>query len=267
MKAMILAAGRGERLRPATDRVPKPLLRVGGKPLIAWLLGTLVGVEVPPAAHNIELKPYTVGSLASDRTVTPRRNNDVSGDVGLDAKYGITQSVIANFTFNTDFAQVEADEQQVNLTRFSLFFPEKREFFLESAGLFGFGGVSPTSGAGDVPILFYSRRIGLQNGREVPIRGGGRLVGQMGRFTLGAVNMESGRDEGASAVPTNFTEDKYIQFAEIKRGEPSVVHHVIVSVREPDQGPLPPAGEITAGQRRVNPEARRDRGCDHHRSG
>src|SRR5262249_48068108 len=60
------------------------------------------------------------------------------------------------------------------------------------------------------------------------------------------------------AIPTNFTEDKYIQFAEIKRGEPSVVHHVIISVREPDQGPLPAAGEIKAGQRRVNPEAGRD---------
>jgi hypothetical protein len=170
-----------------------------------WLLGTLVGIEAPPAAHNIELKPYTVGSLATDRTVTSRRESEISGDVGLDAKYGITQGVIANFTLNTDFAQVEADEQQVNLTRFSLFFPEKREFFLESSGLFGFGGVSPTSGAGDVPILFYSRRIGLQNGREVPLRGGGRLVGQMGRFTLGAVNLESGRDDGASAVPTNFS--------------------------------------------------------------
>ena len=169
------------------------------------LLGTLVGLQAPPAARNIEIKPYTVASLATDRTVAPSRINDVSGDIGLDAKYGLTQSLTANFTVNTDFAQVEADEQQVNLTRFSLFFPEKREFFLENYGLFGFGGVAPTSGAGDVPILFYSRRIGLSNGREVPIRGGGRLVGQMGRFTVGAVNMESGRDARASAVPTNFT--------------------------------------------------------------
>ncbi|MEQ1731243.1 MAG: hypothetical protein ABL982_22975, partial [Vicinamibacterales bacterium] len=91
------------------------------------------------------------------------------------------------------------------LTRFSLFFPEKREFFLENYGLFGFGGAAPTSSAGDVPILFYSRRIGLNNGREVPIRGGGRLVGQVGRFTLGVINMESGRDERAAAVPTNFS--------------------------------------------------------------
>ena len=169
------------------------------------LLGTLVGLQAPPAARNIEIKPYTVASVATDRTVTPGRTNDLGGDVGLDAKVGLTQSLTANLTVNTDFAQVEADEQQVNLTRFSLFFPEKREFFLENYGLFGFGGVAPTSGAGDVPILFYSRRIGLSNGREVPIRGGGRLVGQMGRFTVGAVNLESGRDERASAEPTNFT--------------------------------------------------------------
>ncbi len=169
------------------------------------LLGTIVGLQAPPAARNIELKPYAVSSLSTDRTVTPRISNDVTGDVGIDAKYGITQSLTANFTLNTDFAQVEADEQQVNLTRFSLFFPEKREFFLENYGLFGFGGVAPTSSAGDVPILFYSRRIGLNGGREVPIRGGGRLVGQLGRFTVGAINMESGRDERASARPTNFT--------------------------------------------------------------
>jgi hypothetical protein len=169
------------------------------------LHGTLVGLQAPPAARNIELKPYTVGSVATDRTAAARRPNDLDGNIGLDAKYAITGSLTANFTVNTDFAQVEADEQQVNLTRFSLFFPEKREFFLENYGLFGFGGVPPTSSAGDVPILFYSRRIGLDNGREVPIRGGGRLVGQMGRFTVGVVNMESGRDDDAVATPTNFT--------------------------------------------------------------
>ena len=87
----------------------------------------------------------------------------MSGDIGVDVKYGLTQNLTADFTYNTDFAQVEADEQQVNLTRFSLFFPEKREFFLENRGLFGFGGVD-TSNGGDTPILFYSRRIGFDMG-------------------------------------------------------------------------------------------------------
>ena len=167
--------------------------------------GTLVGLQAPPLSRNIELKPFTVGALSSDRTSTPRVNDKFDGDIGLDAKYGITQNLTANFTVNTDFAQVEADEQQVNLTRFSLFFPEKREFFLENYGLFGFGGVAPTSAAGDVPILFYSRRIGLNNGREVPIHAGGRVVGQLGRFTLGAINMQTGDKPEAGAVSTNFT--------------------------------------------------------------
>jgi hypothetical protein len=171
----------------------------------ASTMGTLVGLQAPPAARNLEIKPYAVTDLSTDRTAVPRISNEPGADAGLDVKWGVTQNLTANFTVNTDFAQVEADEQQVNLTRFSLFFPEKREFFLENYGLFGFGGVAPTSGAGDVPIMFYSRRIGLSSGREVPIRGGGRLVGQLGRFTIGAINMESGREELAAAEPTNFT--------------------------------------------------------------
>ena len=94
-------------------------------------------------------------------------------------KFGVTKNVTADLTVNTDFAQVEADEQQVNLTRFSLFFPEKRELFLENAGTFSFGGAATSGrfvGASDTPALFYSRRIGLSEGREVPIVAGGRLT-------------------------------------------------------------------------------------------
>jgi len=109
-------------------------------------------------------------------------------------KYGVTQTLTADVTVNTDFAQVEADDQQVNLTRFSLFFPEKREFFLENQGVFNFGGVTP-SNAGDVPLLFYSRRIGIDGSQEVPIRAGGRLTGRAGKFTLGGLNIQTaGRD-------------------------------------------------------------------------
>src|SRR4029079_18894190 len=103
--------------------------------------------------------------------------------VGLDAKYGITRNLTLDVTANTDFAQVEADEQQINLTRFSLFFPEKRDFFLENQGTFGFGGAGNASP--DVPTLFYSRRIGLEAGQLVPLRAGGRLTGRVGRFDLG----------------------------------------------------------------------------------
>src|SRR4029453_11527974 len=99
----------------------------------------------------------------------------------------ITQNLTGDFTYRTDFAQVEADEQQVNLTRFSLFFPEKREFFLENRDILSFGS-SQTFG-GDTPQLFYSRRIGLDAGRPVPIQGGGRLTGRVGRYSVGAMNI------------------------------------------------------------------------------
>jgi len=105
------------------------------------LAGTIVGIEAPPGSNNLEIKPYAVSSVTTDALSRPRAASTADGDVGLDVKYGVTQNLIADFTYNTDFAQVEADEQQVNLTRFSLFFPEKRDFFLENQGTFSFGGV------------------------------------------------------------------------------------------------------------------------------
>ncbi len=169
------------------------------------LAATLVGIEAPPGSKNLEIKPYVTSSVTTDTTVQPAVRNDPEGDFGVDLKYGLTQSLTADFTYNTDFAQVEADEQQVNLTRFSLFFPEKREFFLENAGTFGFGGASTRAGGSDTPLMFYSRRIGLSAGREIPLWGGGRLTGRAGRFTLGGINVQS-KDEPASGFgATNFT--------------------------------------------------------------
>ena len=115
----------------------------------------------------------------------------------IDVKYGITQNLVADLTVNTDFAQVEADEEQVNLTRFNLFFPEKREFFLENQGLFAFGGTnagafgsnSTLGGDDKTPVLFYSRRIGLPDGEEVPIIAGGRLTGRVGKVSVGLLNV------------------------------------------------------------------------------
>jgi hypothetical protein len=171
------------------------------------LAATLVGLEAPPGSKNLEIKPYLVSDLSTDATTTPRMSNDVSGDVGVDVKYGVTQNLTADLTYNTDFAQVEADEQQVNLTRFSLFFPEKREFFLENQGTFSFGGATTGLGASasDTPILFYSRRIGLNDGRVVPIRGGGRLTGRVGRTSVGALNIQTGNAPLAGAAATNFS--------------------------------------------------------------
>ena len=169
---------------------------------------TLVGLEVPPGSKNLEIKPYVVSDLTSDLAAAPRVSNELGGDVGLDVKYGVTQNLTADLTYNTDFAQVEADEQQINLTRFSLFFPEKREFFLENQGTFAFGGVSagPFGGGGrDTPILFYSRRVGLNQGRVVPIDAGGRLTGRIGRFSLGVLNIQADDEPVSGTRATNFS--------------------------------------------------------------
>ncbi len=99
---------------------------------------TLVGIETPERSVNLELKPYATGEVLTDRTIDPAVENDLDSDFGFDAKYGVTKSLTFDFTFHTDFAQVEDDEAQVNLTRFDLFFPEKREFFLEGQGIFNF---------------------------------------------------------------------------------------------------------------------------------
>ena len=165
---------------------------------------TLVGLEVPSGNRTLELKPYAIADLSSDRSRD--LSNDPGGDLGLDVKYGVTQSLVADLTINTDFAQVEADEQQVNLTRFSLFFPEKREFFLENQGMFAFGGAGTGPfGGGSTPVLFYSRRIGLTRGQEVPIHAGGRLTGRLGAFSVGVLNIQTGDAPEAGAEATNFT--------------------------------------------------------------
>jgi hypothetical protein len=186
------------------SRVPESIGGGNSGILYASFAANLEGLEAPPPARNIEVKPYATSAVATDRTTTPRVENDVSADVGADVKYAVTQNLTADLTVNTDFAQVEADEQQINLTRFNLFFPEKREFFLENQGVFAFGGAG-TSGGGDVPILFYSRRIGLSAGHVVPIAAGGRLTGRIGRTTIGALNIQAREDELALAESTNFS--------------------------------------------------------------
>ena len=183
------------------------------------MYATLVGIEAPPPSRNLEVKPYGIAGSRTDVNVAPAISNDGYADAGLDIKYGITENLTADFTYNTDFAQVEVDEQQVNLTRFSLFFPEKREFFLESRGIFefGVGGIGGGSGGGggrgggtgrrggSAPTLFYSRNIGLHGGEPVPILGGGRLTGKIGSFDVGLVNIQTGDAASVGAESTNFS--------------------------------------------------------------
>ena len=186
----------------------------------------LVGLDLPPAGRNIEIKPYATSSLTSDLALADPVSNEADGEFGLDLKYGITASITADLTYNTDFAQVEVDERQVNLSRFSLFFPEKREFFLEGQGTFDFGrrpstgrggggggggrgggrggGGGGFGGGGSEPTVFYSRRIGLSDGEAVPITGGGRVTGKAGRLGFGLMNLQTNDVEGVTPE-TNFS--------------------------------------------------------------
>ena len=166
---------------------------------------TVVGIETPAESKNIELKPYAVASSTTNRTATQPFDNDRDFNAGLDFKYGLTRSLILDATYRTDFAQVEEDLQQINLTRFSVFFPEKRDFFIEGQGIFDFGGVQAGNSPGDVPLLFFSRQIGISRGQAVPVLGGARLTGRQGPFSIGVLNIQTDDQPSARAVSTNVS--------------------------------------------------------------
>jgi hypothetical protein len=170
--------------------------------------GTLTGLDLPAAGRNFEIKPYAVTRSTTDRLRAPVIQDQVTGDAGGDLKYQVTPNLTLDGTINTDFAQVEIDEQQVNLTRFNLVFPEKRDFFLEGRGVFDFArgglGVSNTDQT-DLPFLFYSRRIGLNRQRVIPINAGGRVTGKVGPWAIGAMNVQTGNETASQTKRTNFS--------------------------------------------------------------
>ena len=148
------------------------------------MAGEMTNLNVP-APRNFKIMPFGVGS--ANRNFTPGAKTDRDASFGVDAKIGVTSSLNLDLTYNTDFAQVEVDEQQVNLTRFNLLFPEKRPFFLENRGMLASG----KSGEVD---LFFSRSIGISNdgfGTPVPIAGGARLTGRVGGVNVGLLNMQT----------------------------------------------------------------------------
>jgi hypothetical protein len=175
----------------------------------AGLAGTLSGLPDASQGRNLRLKPWVAAN--STRPVAGAAfDND--RHLGLDAKYGVTPSLTLDVTVRPDFAQAEADEQQVNLTQFSLFFPEKREFFLENSGMFYFGDIPRESRLGNARfappeeemLLFFSRRIGLTaNGQEIPIAAGGRLTGRAGRTGVGAMTIQTQSIDGRAG--DNYT--------------------------------------------------------------
>jgi len=139
--------------------------------------------------NPLYITPYALGGLNQTAALNPAGSayetaNTPSRDIGLDVKYGLTSNLTLDLTLNTDFAQVEADDQKINLTRFSLSFPEKRLFFQERASTFEFD-------LGGKNRLFYSRRIGIHQKQQVPIYGGARLVGRVGGWDLGAIDMQT----------------------------------------------------------------------------
>ena len=171
------------------------------------LAGTLEDIRAASTGPNLYLKPY----LSAPIIRVEGDDVDFQPEAGLDLKYGLTSQLTLDVSVNTDFAQVEADNQQINLTRFSLFFPEKREFFLENAPIFQFGrqGGRFRRVAGSfeqVPadaIPFFSRRIGISQGRLVPVLGGARVTGRAGAYTLGMFSMQT--DDFEEEPSTNFS--------------------------------------------------------------
>lgn len=150
--------------------------------------GHLEGLlDLPRVRRNLELRPYVAVGAVESRTQSAGAVPESRVDAGVDAKYEVRPGLTLDATLNPDFAQAEVDDQVVNLTRFSVFLPEKRGFFLENAGIFEFG----VRGSDEPPpfLLFFSRAIGIAPEGEVPVLGGIRLSGRAGRHTVGMMNV------------------------------------------------------------------------------
>lgn len=168
------------------------------------LAGNIVGMEDLSRGMDLRVKPFLVAGGSRKQTVAQTKNAS-HGDVGLDLKYGVTAGLNLDITVNTDFAQAEVDDERINLTRFPLFFPEKREFFLENAGQFNIGAVSIVGRTAD---LFFSRRIGLTpTGDQVPILAGARMTGKIGRNNIALMDIQT--DEAFGKKGDNFFVARY----------------------------------------------------------
>ncbi len=175
--------------------------------------GTLEGIEGISPSRHLELLPYILPGASSGSSA---EGVERVLEAGLDLKYGVTPNLTADLTFNTDFAQVEADQEQVNLTRFSLFFPEQRPFFLEGASIFDVGAPRPNFDSPPPLLLFYSRRIGLAKGMAIPIIAGGKMTGKVGSYGIGILN-----------VLTNNIRDDEFQIGEPRVDEPRTNYSVM----------------------------------------
>ena len=172
------------------------------------MAGAVSGLQGLSHGMDLKVKPYVVGGVRDTRARAGVKTTAFLRDVGADVKYGVTGGLNLDLTYNTDFAQVEVDEQQVNLTRFSLFFPEKRDFFLENAGLFKMGTGGTFTSTTVETDLFFSRRIGLSDsGQPIPIVGGARLAGKSGRHNIGILDIQT--DRAFNRPGDNFLVGRY----------------------------------------------------------
>ena len=189
--------------------------------------GSLAGLA-PPPQRNLKVSPYVLTEATESPALGAAR--ETNAEVGGDLKWSATPSLALDATVNTDFAQVEVDEQQINLDRFNLFYPEKRPFFLENAGLFALG----TPGEVD---LFFSRRIGIgPSGKIVPIAGGARLSGKLAGFNVGILDMQT-RSQGEGVPSNNFA------VARVSRELPNRSRVGAIFVNRASSGSLAPPGD------------------------
>jgi hypothetical protein len=176
-------------------RIPERLVYPAVKPVTDWAflrpsLAQKIVIEGIKPSRKFYVVPYALVGVNSSNQMNESgtaysRIHEYQKEIGGDVKYSITNNLTMDFTVNTDFAQAEADDQMINLTRFSLFYPEKRQFFQERAGIFDFR-------TGGLSRLFYSRKIGLtDDGDQVKIYGGTRLVGRVGTWDIGLLDMQT----------------------------------------------------------------------------
>ncbi len=143
--------------------------------------GYITGINGVKQGRGLDIRPY--GLLGEEREEGETTDKFIYNG-GIDLFYNITPALKTSLTYNTDFAETEVDERRINLTRFPLFYPEKRQFFLEGSGIFSFSGASPRSF-----LPFYSRRIGLVKGEQIPILGGGKITGRAGPYNIGVLDI------------------------------------------------------------------------------
>lgn len=191
--------------------------------------GHLTGlVDLPHQGLNLEMKPFVLVGRRQEANNAGAISASVQREIGLDIKTELRPGLVLDLTLNTDFAQVEVDDAQVNLTRFSLFFPEKRDFFLENSGIFDFGLAGEGGMRTPAYQMFFSRNIGISRDGAVPILVGARLTGRVGGQTVGLLNVVT--DEAYGAPRENFA------VARIKRdvGQSAYIGAMMVDRRSSD---------------------------------